>query len=148
MPTSKVGRLYASEVLKALGVENPVWDQHGAYVLIMEDGLAFSITVDPGSDVITLRSPMNGPVEHRVFLERLLQANFLWRGTQRAVFVIENNKPVLLLRVHPQHVSGQRFRELAESFLNAAANWDAASRQAWETGPADAEETTVNHIRV
>jgi hypothetical protein len=115
-------RRYATDLCNELGREFP--PETDRATLGLAGGTVLELTVQDETSLL-LVSPLaqpQQPVPDGTWV-RLLEANFLWRGSRGAVFGFDAGTPLLLQRVDAAHTSYDQFRLLAEDFLNTAATW-------------------------
>lgn len=96
--------------------------------ITVDDRLTLQITtLDDGQ--MTLITPLAGEDKELspAFARRLLEANFLRRGTREAVFGLAQGKPVLLRTFNPGQLTYPEFRQVVEDFVNTADTWSAAN---------------------
>lgn len=105
--------------------------------ITVDDRLTLQITaLDDG--LMTLITPLAGEDKELTpaFARRLLEANFLRRGTREAVFGLAQGKPVLLRTFNPGQLTYPEFRQVVEDFVNTADTWSAASNANAESAAA------------
>lgn len=118
--------IYFQQLLAEFGL--PVDAGELSASITVDDKLTLQITaLDDGQ--MTLITPLAGEDKELTpaFARRLLEANFLRRGTREAVFGLAQGKPVLLRTLNPGQLTYPEFRQVVEDFVNTADTWSAAN---------------------
>jgi hypothetical protein len=139
MENHDYGMIYAREALKEMGAASAEWSDDGRCLVLLEDGTHLAFQVASSPPALMLRSQLRGGGVEGLsggMLRRLLQANFLWQGTQGSEMVVENGRAVLVRSLDPSRMSYQRFRQILEQFLNTSASWSEACCEPAATMPA------------
>ena len=79
-------------------------------------------------------------------LRRLLEANFLWRGSRGAVFGFDAGTPLLLQTADVTQASYEQFRLVVEDFLNTAAAWSSVCGASAEPSEVSGLMIEPNHV--
>lgn len=127
--------IYFQQLLTEFGL--PAAAGELSVLITIDDRLNLQITaLDDGQ--MTLVCPLAGeeaPLPP-AFARRLLEANFLRRGTREAVFGLAQGKPVLLRSITPGQLTYPDFRQVVEDFVNTADTWSMASSATGESSAA------------
>jgi hypothetical protein len=137
--------IYFQQLLTGFGLPAPAGEPSAS--ITVDDRLTLQITaLDDGQ--MTLITPLAGEDKELTpaFARRLLEANFLRRGTREAVFGLAQGKPVLLRTLNPGQLTYPEFRQVVEDFVNTADTWAAANAASQASPTSDAVHHTAHYL--
>lgn len=137
--------IYFQQLLTEIGLPAASGERRAS--ITVDDKLTLQITALDGGQM-TLVCPLAGedtPLPP-AFARRLLEANFLRRGTREAVFGLAQGKPVLLRTLTPGQITYPEFRQVVEDFVNTADTWSAANAASQASPISDAVHHTAHYL--
>lgn len=135
-----------TELGETLGIVGLALDDGGSCTLFIDDGAVIvSIGHNAAAKTIDLMVCLDAVEPGSAPLNRLLQANFAWRGSLGATFAIEPASGALVLQRRVTAADAGELRQTLEDLVAAAESW--AKQLGADDAPAAETEHLVAGIR-